>query len=175
MRKVIVRCTGPGCFHGYAGTKEVSVVKKVIIGLVAIVLAIGLLSLPASVEGQGKKVVYTSSTAVISDGAFFPQAGGFTLFDDGSVTGVTRMTLFDGNVILVAHGATWSYVVPGEFVQLCTEVHVVKNVTDLPDEVFVDVFACSPPKPVSGLPLFVDLNGDGEPDVILRLTPVGQP
>ena len=139
--------------------KEKSEMKKKLMLLVGVVLlAAFLLTSVASASGN---VVATFTIADLGQGAW----GGGSLFADGTARGHIPFSFLDGQVIFHLHPASWSWVVPEAVIEICFDTHVIKNTVGLP----------IPPSfcvtlPVTGTPVLVDFDGDGNPDQVLRVT-----
>ncbi|NIN63299.1 MAG: hypothetical protein GTO63_00990 [Anaerolineae bacterium] len=145
--------------------------RAVVLGLSA-VLALGVLALAAGpVQAGGRKVEYTFSAAYLGP---LPEVvpgivtgGGGALFDDGSVRGNLAISAGQGQFIAHVYGTEWTETIlnGAPAIWFCFTVHFIKPM-DMPDE------ADCLPAPVTGGPLFFDLDGDGKADWMIRISPV---
>ena len=95
--------------------------------------------------------------------------GGGPLYADGTAGGTLAISTQNGQFRAMFLPVTWSWLVPGSVLYLCSDVRVIQ----LP--------AGSPPPPaticgtftVTGRPQPLDANGDGKADVLVRVTLVG--
>lgn len=102
----------------------------------------------ASADGQ-KPVQYTFTFSDLGAGAH----GGGPLYADGSAGGNWTLSVFNGQNVTRINVVSWSYVVPGESIDICVETTVIKGAPLLPP------FFCTA---ALGLPLSID----GTPAVI---------
>ncbi len=142
--------------------------RAIVLGL-SVTLALAILALGAMpAQAGGKKVVYTFSVASLGEPvAGFPSGGGGPLFADGTAGGQFGVSIGNGEIIQIGKVTSWAPVgvLPDGTVVIgvCIEVHTIKG--DVPD------FSFCGEGVVTGTPVFIDFNGDGSPDAILRITP----
>ncbi len=113
----------------------------------------------ASASGN---VVATFAAADLGQGVW----GGAPLFADGSAGGNIAFSAFNGQVILQAQPTSWTWVVPGQLVTVCSDITVIKNELGFP----FPPSMCFEDLPVTGTPVLIDENGDGHPDFVVRVT-----
>ncbi len=139
-----------------------------LLGLV-VTLALGMLALGAmSAQAGGKRVVYTFSVASLGDPVpGFPSGGGGPLFADGTAGGQFGVSIDNGAIVQIGKLTSWApfTVLPDGTVviEACVDGHTIKG--DVPDFSFCELVA------VTGGPVFIDVDGDGKADVMLRITP----
>ena len=136
--------------------------KKLMVLIGVALLAAFLLT---SVAFAGSEVAYTFTVAALGQGVW----GGGPLFADGTAAGHVAFSAEDGQVIYHVHATSWSEIVPGVLLDLCFEVHEIKGSSGFPPSFCGSDFGML--LPVTGTPLLMDLDGDGNPDFILRATP----
>jgi hypothetical protein len=146
--------------------------RKSIVLLLVIAIMVGSLTIgAATAEGNGKKVMYTVSAASLGKPMIFgqPSGSGMVLFDDGSMKGMiavsTESSTF-GQLIFQYHPVSWVGPVPGVGLVLTLELRWIKGFAPYPTTLVI-------PMPAdTGGPIFVDNDGDGDADFMLRVTPV---
>ena len=140
--------------------------KKTLVFLSMLVLA-ALLASAALAKGN-REVVYTWTVNDLGQGVW----GGGPLFNDGSTGGNFPLSFYNGQAVAHFHPVSWSEVVPGESIDICFEVRVIKG--DLPDDpfCFTDVLG---PLEVNGpgAPLILSPHPDPEipHPLLIRVTP----
>jgi hypothetical protein len=140
--------------------------KKTLVFLTMLVLA-ALLASAALAKGN-REVVYTWTVNDLGQGVW----GGGPLFDDGSTGGNFPLSFYNGQAIAHFHPVSWNEVVPGESIDICFEVRVIKG--DFPDDpfCFTDVLG---PLEVNGpgAPLILSPHPDPEipHPLLIRVTP----
>lgn len=93
--------------------------------------------------------------------------GGGRLYADGSAEGRITLSAEDGQLIVQIHATSWSWVVPGESVDICFDAQVIKGSQPFPPSVcFSDVGIALP---VSGTPVVIS-NPLGD-QALVRVTP----
>lgn len=145
--------------------------KKIVIFLTVLVLA-ALLSSVAFAGGNAK-VVYTWIVNDLGQGVW----GGGPLFDDGTAGGNFPLSITipgEGQLIAHFHPVSWEEVVPGESVDICFEVHVIKGDSGAfpPEFCIADVLF---PLPVNGPGQLLILDPHPDPEIphplLIRVTP----
>ncbi|MCI0556015.1 MAG: hypothetical protein L0287_34160 [Anaerolineae bacterium] len=139
--------------------KEKTEMKKKLIVLVGVAL-LAAFFLTSVVSASGN-VVATFTIADLGQGAW----GGGSLFADGTANGHIPFSFLDGQVIFHLHPASWSWIVPGAVIEICFDTHMIKNTMGLP----IPPSFCAT-LPVTGTPVLVDFDSDGNPDQVLRVT-----
>ena len=133
-----------------------------------VVVTLGFGSAPA--PSKGKKVVYTASAAALGMTQVFGQStgSGMVMFDDGTMKGMVVVSSISpslGQVIFHYQPLRWVETVPGEQLLLTFEMRWIKGSAPYPPILEI-------PVPVTGGPTFIDNDGDGRNDFMLRVTPV---
>jgi hypothetical protein len=142
--------------------------RKSIVLLVVIAVVVGSFTLgTVAAESKGKKVMYTASAASMGQPTQFGQPGGMGLvmFNDGSINGKIAVSSLNGNLIFHYNPVMWMELVPGALILLRLELRWIKGYAPYPSTVEM-------PIPVTGGPAFIDNDGDGKADFMLRVTPV---
>lgn len=133
--------------------------KRALMFSLSVLLALGMLTLGAvPASAGGRQVVYTFAVADLGQGVW----GGGPLNADGSVGGHIAFSAGNGQLIYHLHGAFWFEPFPG-FLVICFTVHAIKGPAP-PSPFCAGVF-------VSGTPVLIDFDGDGNPDFMIRATP----
>ncbi|UCC52864.1 MAG: hypothetical protein JSV68_02640 [Anaerolineaceae bacterium] len=136
-----------------------------------LVLVLATFSVSVVVAGGNPKVAYTWTVNDLGQGVW----GGGPLFDDGTAGGNFPLSFYNGQAIAHFHPVSWHEVVPGESVDICFEVRVIKG--DFPEEerepfCFTDVLG---PLEVNGpgAPLILSPHPDPEipHPLLIRVTP----
>lgn len=149
--------------------------RIIMFGLTA-VLALGMLTLGAA-PAQAGGVAYTFSVASL--GPAPPGAasgGGGVLFDGGAAGGHVAFSA-NGQLIFHLHPESWSvFAVIGSlvFLDVCFTAHDIKGVSGFPPATTICITDPGGPGAVlvTGGPVFMDVDGDGKADSLLRITPV---
>lgn len=114
--------------------------RKFVPILIVVLLATAFATV-ASAAGDAPQ--YTFTFADLAQGAH----GGGPLYADGSAGGNWTLSVLDGQNVTRITVVSWSYVVPGESIDLCVETQVIKGSPLLPPSF------CSA---AAGLPLPID-------------------
>ena len=117
-----------------------------------------LAAIPANAVGP--QAVYTFSVADLGQGLW----GGGQLRADGSANGHVAFSFLNGNYVAHHHPKFW--VDLGGAVIICGPSHVIRDTFGIGPQPF-----CSPVLPVTGQPLLIDFDTDGNPDLVIRVTP----
>jgi len=137
--------------------------KRLMILIVVVVLVA--LTSTVAFAGGNSNVAYTWTVADLGQGIW----GGGPLFADGSAGGNVAFSAGNGQIIYHVHPTGWSYIVPGVLLDLCFEVREIKGSSGLPPALCLSDFGEA--LPITGTPLLMDIDGDGNPDFVLRATP----
>jgi hypothetical protein len=135
----------------------------VVVGLPVLVTA-----LVSQVAAAGHRVAYTWTVTVL--GPLHGGHGGGPLFSDGTGAGKVALSFPDEGHIFHFEVVGWSHFVPGESIDVCFTTRGIKGVPDS------DSLTCSSqetgPLEVTGRPAFMDLTGDGHPEIMFRVTAI---
>jgi hypothetical protein len=140
--------------------------KKTVVVFSVLVVAAFLTAAVAS-AGANSPVQYSFTLTDLEQGA----GGGGPLLTDGSAGGHIVVSALNGQVIASFDPVSWSYIVPGESIDLCIAVDQLKG----PPGFFPTYFCTSwigVVVPVSGTPVVIT-NPMGGADLLLRVTPAG--
>ncbi len=133
-----------------------------------LVLVLAMFSFSVVAARGNPKVAYTWTVNDLGQGVW----GGGPLFEDGSTGGNFPLSFYNGQAIAHFHPVEWYEVVPGESIDICFEVRVIKG--DFPDDpfCFTDVLG---PLPVNGpgQPWIISPHPDPEipHPLLIRVTP----
>ena len=120
--------------------------------------------LAVGVASASPKVSYTFTVADLGQGIW----GGGSLFADGTAGGNVAFSAGNGAVIYHLHATSWAVLFPGAL-DVCFEVREIKGSSGLPPSFCISDFGLV--LPVTGTPLLIDDDGDGNPDFVMRATP----
>jgi len=134
--------------------------RKLVALLMVLVLAAA--TTTAALAGGNAPVQYTFTFTDLGQGGH----GGGRLYADGSADGRITLSAEDGQLIVQIHATSWSWVVPGESVDICFDVQVIKGPPFPPSLCFSDAGIALP---VSGTPVVIP-NPVGD-QALVRVTP----
>lgn len=136
--------------------------RKLIVLLMVLVLAT-IVTTVALADGNSP-VQYTFTFTDLGQGGH----GGGPLYADGSAGGHITISAMDGQVVTHLHPTSWSWVVPGEAVDICFDRHQIKDPPlDPPSICFSDVGIVLP---VNGTPVLIS-NPLADQEALVRVTP----
>jgi hypothetical protein len=139
-----------------------------------LVLVLAMFSVSVVAARANPKVVYTWTVNDLGQGVW----GGGPLFEDGTAGGNFPLSFYNGQAIAHFHPVSWEEVMPGESIDICFEVRVIKG--DFPEEerepfCFTDVFGEAGLEVTGpGAPLILSPHPDPEipHPLLIRVTPV---
>jgi hypothetical protein len=139
-----------------------------------LVLVLAMFSVSVVAARGNPKVVYTWTVNDLGQGVW----GGGPLFEDGTAGGNFPLSFYNGQAIAHFHPVSWEEVMPGESIDICFEVRVIKG--DFPEEerepfCFTDVFGEAGLEVTGpGAPLILSPHPDPEipHPLLIRVTPV---
>ncbi len=134
--------------------------RKLVALLMVLVLAAA--GTTAALAGGNSPVQYTFTLADLGQGGH----GGGPLYADGSADG--HVTISGGQVIVHFHPTSWSWVVPGESVDICFDVHQIKGPPSFPPTFCLSEAGFA--LPVSGTPVIITNPFSGV-ELLVRVTP----
>ena len=141
--------------------------KAIAIGMAAAMVFIGIMVLAPPAAAGAKNVEYTFHMATFGQpGPWQASGAGVPLFSDGSAIGHIAISTGNGKLILHGHPTGWFAGGPG-IVSVVMGFHKLKDEIGFPlPPVAVLSF------PVTGSPVFQDVDGDGQADLVFWLQPV---
>ena len=135
--------------------------RKLILLIMVLVLAAA--TMTVAVAGGNSPVQYTFTFTDLGQGGH----GGGPLYADGSAGGNFAFSGDDGQVVIHLHATSWSWVVPGEVLDICFDTQQIKGPPLLPPSVcFSDAGIVLP---VNGTPVVIP-NPLGD-EALVRVTP----
>jgi hypothetical protein len=141
--------------------------RKIIVLFGVLVLA-ALMTTGAIADGNSN-VAYTWTLADLGQGIW----GGGPLFADGSTGGNLPFSAENGQLIFHLHPTSWSYVVPGESVDICFTLHEIKGSLGFPPSFcLTEVFSpAGIPVTGTGMPLIIPNPDVPDLNLLIRVTP----
>ena len=135
--------------------------RKLVALLMVLVLAVA--TTTAALAGGNSPVQYTFTFTDLGQGGH----GGGPLYADGSADGHIAISVMDGQVVAQFDATSWSWVVPGETIDICFDVHQIKGPPLFPPSVcFTDVGIVLP---VGGTPVII--SNPLADQALVRVTP----
>lgn len=135
--------------------------KKLIILTIVLVLSAALVTIASA--GGNSPVAFTFTFSDLDQGAH----GGGPLYADGSAGGNWTLSVLNGQAVMRIDVVSWSYIVPGESIDLCVETYSIKGPPLLPP--FVCLASSGIPFPIDRTPVVIS-NPHGDL-AIVRVTP----
>ena len=133
-------------------------IRRLVVLLGALALSIILMTSVAFAGGKSN-VFATFAIAEFGQGIW----GGGPLFADGTARGHVPISFANGQIIVHFHPTSWSEIDPGVLLEVCFDVHQIKGPSIFPPSLCEEL-------PLTGTPIFEDLDEDGNPDIMLRAT-----
>ena len=131
--------------------------------LLITVLVLAAATTTVVLAGDKSPVQYTFTFTDLGQGGH----GAGPLYADGSANGHMAFSAMDGQVIVHLHATSWSWVVPGETIDICFDVHQIKGPPLLPPSIcFSDAGIILP---VSGTPVLI--SNPFADQALVRVTP----
>jgi hypothetical protein len=134
------------------------------LSLLIIVLALAVATTTPALAGGNSPVQYTFTfTDLGQPGAH----GGGPLYADGSANARMTLSAMNGEAIFQLQATSWSEVVPGESVDICFDVYMIKGPPLLPPSFCFSDFGIV--LPVSGTPVVI--SNPFADEALVRVTP----